>query len=954
LIGVVGPAGHWRGAPGLEKELVYVVQTDAGQETLTPEGFAKKYGWKNDPAKAVPKAGGQPEGIRPKIEGGKPEAATSSFIGTDGNWKLPPAAPPPAIAPFDAQKAKEHQEGWAKHLGVPVEITNFIGMKLVLVPPGEFMMGNVQGQTNEKPVHKVSITRPFYLGKYKVTVAQFRQFVEATKYQTEAEKYNNGVAPTIGGWRPVAGVNWRSPTFPQQDDHPVCVVSWEDIEEFCAWASKQTGSTVYLPTEAQWEYACRAGTTTRFNTGDSDEDLDQAAWTVRNSGQHTHPVGQKKPNNFGLYDMHGNVYDMVQDYFSADYYAGSPVADPQGSPGGGQRLIRGGGWGDGSNYCSSAGRHVIDPEAASGNGFRVACQIASKAAGRATAPSTGHSLGSTQSSTSPRTPVSNPQSSVPPPTVAPFDAAKAKGHQGAGTTAGQPQTLDLLAITDPVKDRVPVTLGDLSKANAWERRGTSLVYLSDGRSGKIAPPVAIRAGAYQIEVEFERLSGGGRPGLHVDLPLDAPRILPMNFDNDKIKMINMQAGDPWPANRGTRARVVVRLNRGTGGTPDHLTVRVDGELVVNWQGDINSVAQRGEPHPDFPGQPVTSLYSPKGSYEVRFWQLRIFDGSASVLRSGTSIHAPESTIRVPARGNPPPPAIAPFDEKKAKEHQEAWAKHLGVPVEMTNSIGMKLVLVPPGEFEMGSPKELIEEEMRAHAAENWYTDQLPGEGPQHRVRITKPFYLGMYEVTQGEYERVMGSNPAGFSATGQHKDRVAGQDTKQFPVDCVSWDDAVDFCRKLSEMPEEKGSGRRYRLPWEAQWEYACRAGSTGRYGFSSARNSIPKEDEGAELSGYGWFDGNSGWITHAVGGKRPSAWGLYDMHGNVWEWCKDCYDRDYYAKSPTDHPAGPLGGLERVARGGSWDSPARGCRSAFRCVYWSSSRYFNTGFRASLVLADK
>ena len=171
--------------------------------------------------------------------------------------------------------------------------------------------------------------------------------------------------------------------------------------------------------------------------------------------------------------------------------------------------------------------------------------------------------------------------------------------------------------------------------------------------------------------------------------------------------------------------------------------------------------------------------------------------------------------------------------RESQGAQEAWAKYLSVPVEITNSIGMKLVLIPPGEFEMGSPKELIEEELKAHGDDQWYKDHLPGEGPQHRVRITKPFYLGATDVTQEEYQRVMGNNPSEFSATGNGKDKVAGQDTKRFPVEKVSWDDAVEFCRRLSEMPEEKAAGRTYRLPSEAQWEYACRAGA--RVGTASA-----------------------------------------------------------------------------------------------------------------------
>ncbi len=302
----------------------------------------------------------------------------------------------------------------------------------------------------------------------------------------------------------------------------------------------------------------------------------------------------------------------------------------------------------------------------------------------------------------------------------------------------------------------------------------------------------------------------------------------------------------------------------------------------------------------------------------------------------------------------PPPAVAPFDGKKAKSLQAHWAKQLKVPAVTTNSIGMKLVLIPPGEFMMGSPKELIEEELRVHGDDDWYRDHLPGEGPQHRVRITKPFYLGMYEVTQEEYQRVTGKNPSEFSAAGKGKDKVRGQDTKRFPVENVSWDEAVEFCRKLSEMPEEKPAGRRYQLPTEAQWEYACRAGSTGRFSSTSGRSGIQKEYEERDLSDYGWFDKNSGGMTHAVGGKRASAWGLYDIHGNVWEWCQDWYDKDYYAKAPADDPAGPPGGSARVGRGGGCGHPAVICRSANRNHGQPGHRDHALGFRVSQVLTDK
>ena len=227
---------------------------------------------------------------------------------------------------------------------------------------------------------------------------------------------------------------------------------------------------------------------------------------------------------------------------------------------------------------------------------------------------------------------------------------------------------------------------------------------------------------------------------------------------------------------------------------------------------------------------------------------------------------------------------------------------------ITNSIGMKLVLIPAGEFMMGS------------------SDGNGHEMPPHRVRITKPFYLGLTQVTQGQYERVIGENPSCF-------------DGNPRPVEQVSWNDAVEFCGQLSDK-----EGKTYRLPTEAEWEYACRAGSTGRYCFG---------DSESQLDLYAWYDDNSGRETHAVAQKKANAWGLCDMHGNVWEWCSDWYDSDYYGRSPTSDPRGPSSGSYRVFRGGSWFSLARYCRCAFRNCNSPGDEDFSLGFRVSLVPAD-
>ncbi len=292
----------------------------------------------------------------------------------------------------------------------------------------------------------------------------------------------------------------------------------------------------------------------------------------------------------------------------------------------------------------------------------------------------------------------------------------------------------------------------------------------------------------------------------------------------------------------------------------------------------------------------------------------------------------------PAVGTPPL-AVAPFSARQAQAHQEAWATELGLPRELTNRIGMKLTLIPPGEFMMGSPKS---EEGRDS-----------DEGPQHRVRITKAFYLGVYEVTQGEYERVVGTNPSALAPEGSGSGRVWTQDTSRFPVERVSWEEAVEFCRALSALPGERTAGREYRLPTEAEWEYACRAGTTTPFHFGGVLDASQANCDGNHPYGTSTF-GPYLERTTTVGSYSANGFGLYDMHGSVWEWCADWSDSGYYANSPTDDPPGPASGSSRVSRGGSWRSGARYCRSANRNCYEPAHRSFSLGFRVALVPADE
>ncbi len=260
---------------------------------------------------------------------------------------------------------------------------------------------------------------------------------------------------------------------------------------------------------------------------------------------------------------------------------------------------------------------------------------------------------------------------------------------------------------------------------------------------------------------------------------------------------------------------------------------------------------------------------------------------------------------------------------------------------LTNSIGMTLVRIEPGSFLMGTTKEQIDQLLRLFP--DFQREWFDNEQPQHRVQITRPFFLGTHPVTQGQYQAIMGSNPSHFK----------GSD--DLPVESVSWLDAVSFCNKMSEKDKRTPfyringtevadvGGNGYRLPTEAEWEYACRAGSATLFPFG---------DDAGKLGEHAWFSDNSDGKTHPVGQKRPNAWGLYDMLGNVWEWCADWYDAKYYASSPSVavDPPGPPKAAIRVFRGGCWYNFPRRCRSAFRDWDAPDYRSNDLGFRLALV----
>lgn len=228
-------------------------------------------------------------------------------------------------------------------------------------------------------------------------------------------------------------------------------------------------------------------------------------------------------------------------------------------------------------------------------------------------------------------------------------------------------------------------------------------------------------------------------------------------------------------------------------------------------------------------------------------------------------------------------------------------------IDLGGGVTMQFVPIPAGSFTMGS-------------------DQNIGDGdesPKHQVTFTQPFYLGTCEVTQEQWEKIMGGNPSEFRGP-------------KLPVDTVSWDDCQSFLARLQQQ-----TGRQFALPTEAQWEYACRAGTTTAWNFGST---------GANAGDYAWIGENSGGTTHPVGTKQPNAWGLHDMYGNVWEWCADWYEKHTYASGAVVDPRGPAAGESRILRGGAWGEHVDNARSSIRNCNGPDGRHNGTGLRCVML----
>ncbi len=771
------------------------------------------------------------------------------------------SATPFAVAPFNAAKAKEHQDAWAKHLGVPVEATNKIGMKLRLIPPG------------------VWLTPAYYLGKYEVTQGEWEQVMGYNPSQFGPKNPN------------LAGMDTSK--------FPVDVVSWFDSVEYCnklseleglkpyydlrvtKWGPKDGkqvaeaeakilgGSGYHLPTDAEWEHGCRAGTNTAYHFGDKEDDLPEYAWFDKNSANRTHGVGEKKPNAFGLYDMHGNVWEWTESL--------KAVNDTR-------RFLRGGSFIHNASGPRSANRAFNKPTYRVNNlGLRVA----------RTLPLDGFTV----------------LPPLVPPTLEEKEAKKLQEDWAAKLKLPVEATNDIemkLRLIPPgdgvakafYLGKYEVTQGEWEEV--MDYNPSAFVPTNARVAGLDTSIFPVESVSWYDCVEFcNKLSEG--EGLKPYYELTVKKRIDRSIADADVKILrgsgyHIPTDAEWE--HGCRAGTQTKYYCGD----------KDEDLLEHAWFDKNS---EGRPHEVGEKKPnAFGLHDMHGN--VREWTEEMLTNAAPerVLRGG-SWAAPPGHCAVSNRYRFGPdhrhhnhglrlaraavakestPLVAePLREKEAKKLQQDWAAKLKLPVEATNKIGMKLRLIPP------------------------------------RDGVANVYYLGKYEVTQKEWQEVMGYNPSDFSAKGGWGTKVVGLDTSSFPVEQVSWFDCVEFCNKLSEREGMKpyfeltvkqrkdgsireavvkilgGSG--YHIPTVAEWHHGCRAGAKTKYHCG---------DDDEDLLEYAWINENSAARPHPVGEKKPNGFGLFDMHGNVREW-----KGDIVTDPASRHPE---------IRGGSYAGPASAC----------------------------
>ncbi len=784
------------------------------------------------------------------------------------------------------------------------DLGNGIKLEMVLIPAGKFVMGSPvweKGRNDDENQHEVTLTKSFYMGKFEVTGEE---------------------------WESVMGKN---PSSKEGAKLPVTDVSWNNCQEFIKKLNAKTKGGYRLPTEAEWEYAARAGTTTAYSFGDTitlqDANYNPNFISFEETGNQYQQgkikpvaVGRYKPNAFGLYDMQGNVCEWCEDWVGS--YPKGSVTDPKGPDFGEMRMVRGGSWRSAAWCVRLADRHHSGPPDGRYDdvGFRLVREVSSETIATKPEEMNPKSQGAAKIIKREVEEKEDLVNGVKLEMVLVPAGKFVMGMGLRGLTKEAVEADDLkigLLYKEAMKDGK--ILKELKEDVKEAMLSMALEELAESRrQQEVTLTKSFYMGKYEVTQEEWESVMGNNPSAEKDARLPVTNVS-WNDCQEFIQKLNAKTKGgyrlpteaEWEyACRGWDNKPVTfeqaRLwnmipLRSRDANWDNKPVTV-GSYKPNAFGLYDMQGNVGEWCQDWYGRyPEAAVTDPKGPGSGEYRVLRkgesffrrqknwpdFFDNKDG-FRLARDVGSETITTK-PEEMNPKSQGAAKIIKREVEEKED-----------LVNGIKLEMVLIPAGKFVMGSP-----------VGEKGRND----DENQHEVTLTKPFYMGKYEVTREEWEGVMGNNPNAKTGV-------------RLPVTNVSWNDCQEFIQKLNA--KTKGG---YRLPTEAEWEYAGRARTTTKYSFG---DSITPEDANYKSK-------NDKPV--AVGSYKSNAFGLYDMQGNVNEWVADWSGR--HPKGSVTDPKGPDFGETRMFRGGSWRSPAWCVRLADRDHFGPpDGPYYDTGFR--------
>jgi formylglycine-generating enzyme required for sulfatase activity len=844
---------------------------------------------------------------------------------------------------------------------------NGVSFDMIFVEGGTFVMGCTPEQGNcypgERPTHKVTVN-DFFMGKFQVTqelwyavmgtTVQQQWLVQQTEYRERLRKINAAMAEMIKLGAPYqppltapfdvatlsGGVLFTAEDYTELlnvvGHFPMHFINYDACELFCHRLNQllaeqlPEGYRFRIPTEAQWEYAARGGKMSKGYRFSGSDHINEVAWYDANSDGTTHEVGKKIKNELGIYDMSGNVWEWCRDRYSENYYNSSLSINPKGPAKGKQYnkwipyVLRGGSWDHGEWSCRAATRNKDVPLAAAENyGFRLSLEPPPKLSGSGFFGYTGNFTTSRLSSGKNLTFKVNDQK---------LEMVFVQGGTFAMGCSSENNTCD--SVEKPVRN---VTLSnfymgklEVTQKLWYDVMGTTVQQQRDlnspnwGIYGEGDQYPMFYVSYEDCEAFCEKLNQLLRSQLPEDYKFTIPTEAQWEYaarGGSKSKGY-IYSGDNkinkvawWEGNSGGDTRKVGLKSKNELGIHD-MSGNV-WEWCRDWFEDrYYSYGATTNPQGPLSG---THRVIRGGSLAQKAWHSRV--------TTRWNVEPEESTgnlgFRIALQ-----PAKDFFDVKSLKNAVRELSPRSSPNNRnfKINDVGFEMIFVKGGTFTMGCTSDP--------------NNCFPNEEPIHSVTLSD-FYVGKYQVTQQLWGKIMGTTLSQqrnlldstlvFYGEGDHH-----------PMYYINYKDCEEFCEKLNQLlSKQLPKGYKFSIPTEAQWEYAARGGRKSKGYSYSGDNFIGK---------VAWYEEDSNDQTQEVGRKKKNELGIYDMSGNLWEWCIDWFDGDFYSYSPSIDPTGPVYGYQRVLRGGSWRSIPQACRVSCRSAGSPNERASNYGLRLVLV----